>query len=60
MQYFDVTNLGNLSVNSIKLKLKEKGIAKELIEMYFEHNTYEDKDKIIKLLELNLKNIVIS
>ena len=33
------------------IKLKEKGIAKELIEMYFEQNTYEDKDKIIKLLE---------
>lgn len=46
-----VEKSNKLSINMIKLKLKEKGIAKELIEMYFEQNTYEDKDKIIKLLE---------
>ena len=46
-----VEKSNKLSINMIKLKLKEKGIAKELIEKYFEQNTYEDKDKIIKLLE---------
>lgn len=46
-----VEKSNKLSVNMIKLKLKEKGIDKDLIESYFNKNTFEEIDKILKMLE---------
>jgi len=40
-----------LSVTMIKLKLREKGISKGLIEQFFTKNNFEEIDKIIKLLK---------
>jgi regulatory protein len=40
-----------LSVNMIKLKLREKGIDRDLIENYFNKNAFEEIDKIINLLK---------
>jgi len=40
-----------LSTNMIKLKLKEKGIDRELIEEYFNKNNIDECDKIIPILK---------
>ena len=46
-----VEKSSKLSVNMIKLKLREKGIEKNLIEQFFSKNNFEEFDKIIKLLQ---------
>lgn len=40
-----------ISINMIKLKLKEKGISKDLIDEYFANNQPEEIDKIELLLK---------
>ena len=40
-----------LSISMIKLKLKEKGIERELIESYFNDNILDESDKIMQLLK---------
>lgn len=40
-----------ISINMIKLKLKEKGISKDLIDEYFVNNHSEESDKIELLLK---------
>ena len=46
-----VEKSNKLSVNMIKLKLKEKGIDRELIEAHFNKNISDEIDKITKILE---------
>lgn len=45
-----VEKSNKLSTNMIKLKLKEKGIAKELIDSYFNKNDIDESDKIVREL----------
>ncbi|MBE5813345.1 MAG: hypothetical protein E7314_06840 [Clostridiales bacterium] len=40
-----------LSISMIKLKLKEKGVEKDLVEKFFCQNTFDEKDKIMTILE---------
>ena len=46
-----VEKSNKLSVNMIKLKLKEKGVSRELIDNYFNKTSIDECDKIIALLK---------
>ena len=46
-----VEKSNKLSINMIKLKLREKGIDKDIIDNFFATNSFEESDKIIKILQ---------
>jgi len=46
-----VEKSNKLSINMIKLKLREKGIDKSLIDNFFNKNSFEEIDKIANILK---------